>query len=184
MIKRSIQRIFHLRTDVGLNFYLANFFFKYLLRQNAGVPWAVHYTSTVHCPGRITRGKGVYPGDSPGNFIDAKNGIEIGDHTNIGPNVGIISANHDFIDNERYSDDQPIRIGAFCWIGMGAVILPGTVLGDHTIVGANAVVTHSFPEGYCVIAGNPARIIGQLDKTACKQFSGSKYPLSDEQQRR
>jgi acetyltransferase-like isoleucine patch superfamily enzyme len=184
MIKRSIQRLFRLRTDVGLNFYLANFFFKYLLRQNAGVPWAVHYTSTVHCSDRIKRGKGVFPGDSPGNFIDAKNGIEIGDYTNIGPNVGIISANHDLIDNERFSADQPIRIGAFCWIGMGAVILPGIELGNHTIVGANAVVTHSFPQGFCVIAGNPAKIVRLLDRVACEGFSGSKYPSPDEKQRR
>jgi acetyltransferase-like isoleucine patch superfamily enzyme len=184
MIKRSIQRIFRLRTDVGLNFYLANFFFKYLLRQNAGVSWAVHYTSTVHCPERIRRGKGVFPGDSPGNFIDAKNGIEIGDYTNIGPNVGLISANHDLIDNERFSVDPPIRIGAFCWIGMGAVVLPGVALGDHTIVGANSVVTRSFPEGFCVIAGNPARIIRQLDRAVCEQFLRSKYPSSDKEQGR
>jgi acetyltransferase-like isoleucine patch superfamily enzyme len=176
MIKRSIQRIFHLRTDVGLNFYLANFFFKTLLRQNAGVPWAIHYTSTVHSPGRIKRGKGVYPGDSPGNFIDARNGIEIGDFTNIGPNVGILSANHDLIDNNRFVTAQPIRVGAFCWVGMGAVILEEVELGDFTIVGAGAVVVSSFPEGYAVIAGNPAKIVKQLDKPACEAFRRSKYP--------
>jgi acetyltransferase-like isoleucine patch superfamily enzyme len=176
MIKRSIQRIFRLRTDVGLNFYLANFFFKYILRQNAGVPWAVHYTSAVHSPGRIKRGKGVFPGDSPGNFIDARNGIEIGDFTNIGPNVGILSANHDLVDNSRFVAALPIRIGAFCWIGMGATVLEEVELGDFTIVGAGAVVVSSFPEGYAVIAGNPAKIVKTLDKLACEQFRRSKYP--------
>jgi acetyltransferase-like isoleucine patch superfamily enzyme len=42
---------------------------------------------------------------------------------------------------------------------MNAVILPGVTLGDHTIVGAGSVVTHSFPEGHCTIAGNPAKKI-------------------------
>jgi acetyltransferase-like isoleucine patch superfamily enzyme len=52
--------------------------------------------------------------------------------------------------------------------------MPGVVLGDFTIVGAGAVVTKSFEEGYCVIAGNPAKIIRQLDKTACIAYANSK----------
>jgi len=57
---------------------------------------------------------------------------------------------------------------------MNAVILPGVVLGDFTIVGAGAIVTKSFPEGYCVIAGNPAKVIRQLDPTKCKRYKS--YP--------
>ena len=50
---------------------------------------------------------------------------------------------------------------------MNSIILPNVTLGDFTIVGAGSVVTKSFPEGYCVIAGNPAKIIKQLDKEKC-----------------
>ena len=46
-----------------------------------------------------------------------------------------------------------------CWIGFNAVILPGVILGDNTIVGAGSIVTKSFESGHCVIAGNPAKII-------------------------
>ena len=42
---------------------------------------------------------------------------------------------------------------------MNSMILPGVVLGDRTIVGAGSVVTKYFPEGNCVIAGNPAKVI-------------------------
>ena len=174
-MKNFIQKIFGLRKDVGLNFYWANFFFRHILRQHTNVPWAVHHTSTVHYPKNITKGKNVFPGDSPGNFIDARNGISIGDYTNLGPNVGIISANHNLIDNSKYDDANPINIGAFCWIGMNSVVLPEVKLGDFTIVGAGAVVTQSFTEGYCVIAGNPAKIIKQLDKNLCELFRQSKY---------
>ncbi len=125
----------------------------------------MHHTSTVIHPEKIKRGKNVFPGDSPGNYIQAKNGIEVGDNTNIGPNVGSISANHVLFDNSQHLDAQPIIIGKNCWIGMGAVILPEVQLGDYTIVGANAVVTKSFKEGHCVIAGNPAQVIRYLDSS-------------------
>lgn len=174
-MKKWLQKVFKLRTDVGLNFYAGAWFARYLLFQNRDVPWMVHYSSTVHGAEKIVRGRHVYPGDSPGNFIDATNGIHIGDYTNIGPNVGIISANHNLINNEIYDFAPPIRIGAFCWIGMNAVILPGVALGDFCIVGAGAVVTKSFPDGYCVVAGNPARIIKHLDRTACDQYRQTKY---------
>jgi acetyltransferase-like isoleucine patch superfamily enzyme len=57
---------------------------------------------------------------------------------------------------------KDVIIGKKCWIGMNSVILPGVCLGDHTIVGAGSVVTKSFPDGNCIIAGNPARIIRVL----------------------
>ncbi|MEO6219539.1 MAG: acyltransferase [Ginsengibacter sp.] len=174
MTRRLIKKVFRLRDDVGLNFYLAHFFSKYIMRQNRTVKWAVHYTSTIHHPENITRGKNVFPGDSPGNYIEASNGITIGDYTNIGPNVGIISANHDLVNNQQHLKASPILIGKFCWIGMNAIILPSVELGDFTIVGAGSVVTKSFKEGYCVIAGNPAVIIKQLDKKECGQFSATK----------
>ncbi|MBX2940001.1 MAG: acyltransferase [Ferruginibacter sp.] len=172
-MKRFIQKIFGLRTDVGIHFYVADFFFRKILRQNAGTSWAVHYTSTIVCPQNIVRGKGVYPGDSPNNYIEAYNGIEIGDYTNIGPGVGILSANHNKINNAAHDFAPPVKIGKYCWIGMQAVILPGVTLGDFTIVGAGSVVTKSFPDGHCVIAGNPAAIINTLDSDECKRFASN-----------
>jgi hypothetical protein len=134
-----------------------------LLGFNWHVPWPVHFTSTVVWPHRVVLGKATYPGDSPGCYIQALNGIEVGDRVNLAPNVGLISANHDPSDNSRWLPAEPIRLGADCWIGMNAVILPGVQLGPHTVVGAGAVVTKSFPEGHCIIAGNPARVIRQLN---------------------
>lgn len=168
------RRMFRLRSDVGISFYLADFLFRRIMRQNAGTRWAVHHTSTIHTPERITRGKEVYPGDSPNVYINAANGISIGDYTNIGPAVGLVSTNHDFVNNGLHQQAAPITIGRFCWLGMGAVVLPGVTLGDFTIVGAGAVVTKSFSEGYCVIAGNPAKVIKQLNRTECDAFAQSK----------
>jgi len=89
--------------------------------------------------------------------------IIIGHGTYVAPNVGIITANHDLRNLDRHLPGRDVIIGENCWIGMNSVILPGVVLGPRTIVGAGSVVTKSFPEGNCVIAGNPAKIIKKLD---------------------
>ena len=63
-------------------------------------------------------------------------------------------------------------LGKECWIGSNAVILPGVRLGEHTVVGAGAVVTKSFEEGWCVIGGVPARKIKDIERPA-EETSGA-----------
>lgn len=169
----GLRKLLQLRAELSFGFYLTDFLFRKVLRQNSGVTWAIHHSSTIHYPERIIRGKNVYPGDSPGVYINAANGVQIGDYTNLGPCVGLISANHNFIDNDRFTITRPIVIGRHCWIGKGATLLPGVSLGDFTIVGAGAIVTKDF-EGYCVIAGNPAKKIKDLDRKACIDFAAGK----------
>lgn len=160
-LKKWVRWIFLLPADcpipVALKWRLGKF-----VGINRRVPWPVAPTTTVHCPERVKLGKGTYPGDSPNCYIQAMNGIVVGDYTNLGPGVGLVSANHDPLQNNRWVKAPPIRLGKNCWLGMNAIILPGVTLGDNTIVGAGAVVTKSFPEGYCVLAGNPARKIRDL----------------------
>ena len=80
----------------------------------------------------------------------------------IAPNVGIITANHNSLDVTQVLKGSDVYIGEACWIGMNAVILPGVHLGPGTIVAAGAVVTKSTPEGHCVVAGVPAKLIRSL----------------------
>jgi len=86
-----------------------------------------------------------------------------------GQNVWILSANHDLYDQYKYNV-ATIKIGDYCWVGMGSVITAGVELGTRTIVGANSVVTKSFPEGFCVVAGNPAKVIKYLEKEKFKPW--------------
>lgn len=102
----------------------------------------------------------------PGCYIQGIGGVVIGDYTQIGPHVGIHSNNHDMYEN-RVDVPRPVTVGAYCWLGMGAQLLAGVELGDFTIVGAGSIVTKSFSEGHCVIAGNPAKIIRKLDPARC-----------------
>ncbi|MDL2200408.1 DapH/DapD/GlmU-related protein [Halopseudomonas aestusnigri] len=100
---------------------------------------------------------------SPGIYLQNFSGnIVIGRGTYIAPNVGIITANHDLVNLDQHVQGENVIIGEGCWIGMNSVILPGVTLGDKTIVGAGSVVTKSFTEGGCIIAGNPARVIRKV----------------------
>ena len=57
----------------------------------------------------------------------------------------------------------PIHLCKGCSTGTGTIILPGVTIGEGAIVGAGSVVTKSFEEGRCVIAGNPARKIRDIN---------------------
>ena len=98
--------------------------------------------------------------------IDAK--IYIGKGTRISLNCGFITANHDLNNLNNHEKGKDIRIGKNCWIGMNSVILPGVELGDHTIVGAGSIVTKSYKEGNCIIAGNPAKKIRDINDVSQK----------------
>jgi acetyltransferase-like isoleucine patch superfamily enzyme len=105
----------------------------------------------------------------PGCYIQGVGKIEIGDYTQISSNVGMITANHDLSDSTKHIIGE-IKIGKYCWIGMNAVILPNVFIGDYALVVAGSVVTKSFPDGYCVIAGNPAKIIKELPLDSVNKF--------------
>lgn len=101
-------------------------------------------------------GRGCY-------FQNPNADIRIGKDVYIANNVGLITENHDPTDLDAKLPGRDIVISDRCWIGMNCVILPGVTLGEGTVVGAGAVVTKSFEEGHCVIAGNPARLLKTLN---------------------
>lgn len=112
-------------------------------------------------------------GTSIGGYctISAINHIYIGKNVLFGPRVWITDHNHAFTDIERpvmaqgLTTGGSVDIGDGCWISVGAVIIGarGLTIGRGSIIGANAVITSSVPE-YCVVGGNPARIIRRYDK--------------------
>jgi len=142
------------------------FFFQRILGANSGVPWPVHWASTVSTPkwGRIEFNKTDqrFPGYMPGQYIQAMNGIVLGNNVLLGPGVKLISASHNLCDFDIHDPADPIVIGDNCWLGADAIVLPGVRLGNHVVVAAGSVVTKSFPESDILLAGVPARMIKKL----------------------
>jgi maltose O-acetyltransferase len=85
--------------------------------------------------------------------------VEIGDGTQIGPAVQLLTADHPRDPALRKTGAEfgrPIRIGRNVWIGGGAILLPGVTVGDNAAIGAGAVVTRDVAAEATVV-GNPAR---------------------------
>lgn len=101
------------------------------------------------------------------NFkITAEKSIKIGDNTLIGFNCLIMDSNFHDLDpiNRKNTDRNPksVSIGKNVFIGHNVTILKGVKLGDNCVVGANTLVTKSFPENV-VITGNPGKVIRELN---------------------
>lgn len=135
--------------------------FRYFFNLCNKIYWPVHKYSEVR--GRIFVGKGSRVGHRPNCIIQGRGKVFIGDYVEIGPNSVIISGNHSLTNQADVVRKETI-IGDNCWIASSCLILAGVVLGPRTVVGAGSVVTKSFPEGYCVIAGNPAKVVKYIPK--------------------
>lgn len=98
-------------------------------------------------------------------FVGGDASIDIGSDCDIAPRVSFITGTHKVnnsgpkVAGEGHS--LPIKVGNGCWLCTGAILLGGTVIGNHSIVAAGAVVRGEFAP-YSLIGGVPARVIGDL----------------------
>ena len=98
--------------------------------------------------------------------------IYVGDYTMIGPNVTIATAGHPLLPELRrqgYQYNKSIRIGRNCWIGAGAVIVPGVHIGDNAVIGAGSIVTKDIPSDV-VAVGNPCKVLREIDEAEIEEL--------------
>ena len=90
------------------------------------------------------------------------NKITIGDHCLFAKHIVIRNSDaHSIlsIDGKRINPSKDVTLGKHVWVGYGATILKGTILGDNCIVGTQAVISGKHPQPGCIYAGNPARLV-------------------------
>ena len=93
--------------------------------------------------------------------------ISIGDNVAIGSNTMIFAhvniGTNEFLKTEKYPRQvMPVDIKSGAWINPGCIITAGITIGENSIVSVGSVVTSDIPD-YCIVAGNPARIIKKIE---------------------
>ncbi len=106
-----------------------------------------------------------------GAMIDGRGTVSIGDYVMIGPNVVIVSSDHDFKNVEgpmakRNHVLNSVVIGDDVWIGANVVINSGLNIGNGVVIAAGAVVVDDV-EDYTIVGGVPAKVIGERVKSEC-----------------
>jgi acetyltransferase-like isoleucine patch superfamily enzyme len=128
--------------------------------------------SQISCTSHLSKyGKGIRIGNNcaVGRFAEfgAAGGIEIGNDVIMGSYVSFHSENHLFENKdvpirEQGVSSKGIKLGNDIWVGAKVTFLDGTIIGNHCVVAAGAVVNGQFPD-HCVIGGVPAKIIKNLN---------------------
>lgn len=125
---------------------------------------------------KFLRGKGVQIGERTRFFSPTTNTIDltrpwlitIGNDVQITNGVTILTHGYDWsVIKRKYHEvlgsSGKVTIGNNVFIGMHSTILKGVTVGNNVIIGANSLVNSDIPDN-CVAAGNPARVIMDLDK--------------------
>lgn len=117
-------------------------------------------------PNKLTLGDNIYIG--PKGFINSMGEVRIGAGTIIGPEIMILSANHNFKDPRLLPYDEQyilksVVIEENVWIGARVIITPGTYIGEGSIIGAGAVVRGNIPK-MSIVTGNPCKIVSKRNE--------------------
>jgi maltose O-acetyltransferase len=97
-----------------------------------------------------------------GTVITVRESVEIGDDTKIGDFSTILDTNFHDLDPTRPDKPRPVTIGKNVWLGSGVLVLPGSKIGDHTVVAARSVVRGDLPPRV-LATGNPAKVVKHLE---------------------
>jgi acetyltransferase-like isoleucine patch superfamily enzyme len=101
---------------------------------------------------------------SPGSRISASDEIIIGDGVMMANGTYVTDSDWHTVYDRTQRDDTPtpVRIGNNVWLGDHATVLKGVTIGDNSVVAARAVVTRDVPANV-IVAGNPAKVVKELD---------------------
>lgn len=103
----------------------------------------------------------------PKVLLDGRMGLTIQEGAVIGYGAIIWTLNHDYNDVHFCGKGASVSIGRYAWVCSNSIILPGVTIGEGAVVASGAIVTHDVPP-FSIVAGIPARIIGQREQKEYK----------------
>lgn len=118
----------------------------------------IHMWANFFDPRGVTIGEDTIIGDHC--FLDGRDKLKVGNHTDIASQVLIYNSEHDIEAEDFQAITAPVEIGDYVFIGPRAIILPGVKIGDGAVVAAGAVVTKDVLP-FSIVGGVPAKEIGQ-----------------------
>jgi UDP-3-O-[3-hydroxymyristoyl] glucosamine N-acyltransferase len=108
---------------------------------------------------------GAHAAITKNHHIDCTHRVSIGPFTTVaGYRSQLLSHSIDLQHNRQHS--EPITIGAHCLVGTACVILGGSVMPDHSVLGALSLLNKPYSEAWSLFAGHPARRIKAIDSEA------------------
>ena len=108
------------------------------------------------------------------SILDARAGLHIGKNVNLSSEVAIWTAQHDPQSAVFATTMKPVWIDDYAWLSFRCVILPGVTIGRGAVVAAGAIVTKDVP-AFAIVAGIPARIIGERNVALCYDLAREQY---------
>lgn len=136
----------------------------------------IHHGAEIRAAYKVSIGEGSIIGDEA--KLDGRREIDIGRHVNLSTGVWIWTLDHDpqspyFTSRGR---GGKVTIGDRAWLSAGAIVLPGSTIGEGAVVAAGSVVAGDL-EPYSVNAGVPARKVGERNRDLAYRFDGSHQPF-------
>jgi len=111
-----------------------------------------------------------------GCYLDGRGGLTIGRDVSVSPDCCLLTLGHDPRDRDFAAAPGPVVVGDRAWIGTRAIVLPGVTVGEGAVVGAGSVVTKDV-EPFAIVAGNPARKVGERPRDL--RYALSYFPWFD-----
>lgn len=138
-----------------------------------------HFRTEIRAPWHLHIGKGSIIGDNA--ILDARQGLILGKNVNLSSNVSIYTLQHDHRDPyfrcpEPQKRKMSVEIDDRVWLGSNVIVLPGVHIGEGAVCCAGCVVTKDV-EPYSVVAGIPAKKVGERPKDLRYEFKGKSCRL-------
>ena len=164
-IKRSISRRLYYGIGIHLKSSVQSDFAR-KIRYNLGRGFVENCGKNVNFEKGAKFNPELSIGDNSGvgTNCELSGKIVIGKNVMMGPNCIMRTYSHKFdrIDipmcEQGFEEEKIMYIGDDVWIGTNVIILPGVNIGNHSIIGAGAVVTKDVPD-YAIVGGVPAKVI-------------------------
>jgi acetyltransferase-like isoleucine patch superfamily enzyme len=171
VVQKVVNRIGNILLDLELMFlrwvghipshHIRRFFYR-LFGLKIGRGSSIHMWANFFYLPNIEIGQDTIIGNNA--FLDGRDALIIGNHTDIASEVLIYNSEHDITAEDFVAHTDAVEIGDYVFIGPRVIILPGVKIGRGAVVAAGAVVTKDVPD-FAIVGGVPAKVIGERNLT-------------------